>query len=81
MVLGRYTSPTIFSKGFHLGWKHHNSEENIGSELKENPGDKNLIYHGKILINKSWLNFWGVTDLLPCNRLCVTLAPSGVYTN
>ena len=61
MVLGRYTSPKILLESFHLGWKLHNSGEKNGSESKENPENKNLIYHGKILINKSWLNFWGVT--------------------
>ena len=65
MVLGRYTSPTIFLKGYHLGWKLHNLGEKSGSKLKENPENKNLIYQGKILINKSWLNFWGVTTPPP----------------
>ena len=42
-------------------YKSNNLGEKSGSELKENPENKILIYHGKILINKSWLNFWGIT--------------------
>ena len=36
---------------------------------------------GTLLGVEGKLGKYGYVDLLPCNRLCVTLAPSGVYIN
>ena len=79
MFLGRYTSPKIFLKGFHLGWKHHNLGEKSGSELKENPENKNLIYQGKFLINKSWLNFWALQHYPPLRKISSSRFARGCF--
>ena len=58
MFLERVYKSNNIWKSLYLGWKLHNLEEKSGSESKKNPENKILIYLGKILINKSWLNFW-----------------------
>ena len=69
MFLERLHKSNNIWTSFYLGWKLHNLEEKSGSESKKNRENKILIYQGKILINKSWLNFWGVITLPPLRKI------------